>query len=51
MRWLHSPSPRRALLWRGAGILLVLGVLLAVFSLYTQPDFFFTVANQVWACF
>lgn len=51
MRWLHSPSPRRALLWRGAGIVLALGVLLAVFSLYTQPDFFFTVANQVWACF
>lgn len=48
---MHSPGPRRALLWRGAGIAGALLALLAVFSLYTQPDFFFTVANQVWACF
>ena len=26
-------------------------VLLGVFSLYTQPDFLVTLANQVWACF
>jgi len=24
---------------------------LAVFALYTRPDFLFTLANQVWACF
>ena len=27
------------------------GVLLAVFALYTRPDFLVTLANQVWACF
>ncbi len=27
------------------------GVLLAVFTLYTRPEFLFTLANQVWACF
>jgi hypothetical protein len=26
-------------------------VLLAVFSLYTRPDFLVTLANQIWACF
>jgi hypothetical protein len=26
-------------------------VLLAVFALYTRPDFLVTLANQVWACF
>ncbi|HEY5579628.1 MAG TPA: hypothetical protein VIK56_00485 [Rhodoferax sp.] len=26
-------------------------VLLAVFALYTRPDFLLTLANQVWACF
>ena len=25
--------------------------LLAVFYLYTRPDFLFSIANQVWACF
>jgi hypothetical protein len=24
---------------------------LAVFALYTRPDFLFTMANQLWACF
>ena len=24
---------------------------LAVFALYTRPDFLFTLANQGWACF
>ncbi|WP_279343527.1 hypothetical protein [Variovorax terrae] len=28
-----------------------LAVLLAVFALYTRPDFLVTLANQVWACF
>lgn len=27
------------------------GVLLAVFAMYTQPDFLVTLANQVWSCF
>ena len=26
-------------------------VLLAVFSLYLQPDFLMTLGNQIWACF
>lgn len=26
-------------------------VLLAVFLLYTRPDFLLSLANQVWACF
>lgn len=30
---------------------LATGVLLAVFFLYTQPDFMVQMANQVWACF
>ncbi|MES2879418.1 MAG: hypothetical protein V4713_13470 [Pseudomonadota bacterium] len=34
------------LLYAGA-----LGVLMAVFTLYTRPDFLVTLANQVWACF
>jgi len=25
--------------------------LLAVFALYTQPDFLVVLSNQVWACF
>jgi hypothetical protein len=29
----------------------VLCVLLAVFSLYTRPDFMLTLANEVWSCF
>jgi len=28
-----------------------LAVLLAVFALYTGPDFLVTLANQVWTCF
>ena len=34
------------LLWIAA-----LGVLLAVFALYTRPLFLITLANQLWACF
>ena len=46
------PSPlllrpwQRAVLW-----LVVLAALLAVFALYTAPDFMLTLADQVWACF
>lgn len=31
--------------------LLSIGVSVAVFSLYTRPDFMFGLANQVWGCF
>jgi hypothetical protein len=37
---------RKLALWALAII-----ALLAVFALYTRPDFLFTLANQVWACF
>ncbi len=30
---------------------LALAALLGVFSLYTRPEFLFTLANQVWSCF
>jgi len=29
----------------------VVAVLLAVFALYTRPDFLITLADQVWSCF
>jgi hypothetical protein len=29
----------------------VVSVLLAVFALYTRPDFLVMLANQLWACF
>jgi len=35
--------------WFGAGF--VLALLLAVFSLYTRPEFLRTMANQLWSCF
>jgi len=36
----------KALAWALAGL-----VLLAVFTLYLQPDFLVTLADVVWACF
>jgi len=30
---------------------LAITALLAVFTLYTRPDFLLTLADQVWACF
>ena len=36
----------RLLVWA-----LAIGVLLAVFALYTRPDFMLSLANQIWACF
>ena len=36
----------KTLLW---GLVIVAS--LGVFSLYTQPDFLVTLANQVWSCF
>ena len=40
---------RRAL--TGLGFALAVLVLLAVFGLYTDPDFMRMMADQVWACF
>jgi len=37
---------RKIALWA-----LVVIASLAVFMLYTRPDFMLTLANQVWACF
>ncbi len=37
---------RKLVLWAAA-----IAASLAVFSLYTRPDFLFTMANQLWACF
>jgi type II secretory pathway component PulM len=37
---------QKLLAWGGAVI-----VLLAVFALYTRPDFLVTLSNQIWACF
>jgi len=30
---------------------IVIGVILMVFSLYTQPAFLVLLANQIWTCF
>ena len=37
---------KKLVLWTLAGT-----VLLAVFALYTRPDFLLTVADQLWSCF
>jgi hypothetical protein len=37
---------RQLLVWSVA-----LGLLLAVFALYTRADFLLTLADQLWACF
>jgi hypothetical protein len=37
---------KKLLIWSGTVI-----VLLAVFALYTRPDFLVAMANQIWACF
>jgi len=37
---------QKLLIWSGAAI-----VLLAVFAMYTRPEFLVTLANQIWACF
>ena len=42
------PLPR-ALRWLGAAAAVLL--CLAVFGLYTAPDFMVMLADQVWACF
>jgi len=46
MMHLGTAPTRRIAAWCAA-----LAVLLAVFSLYLQPEFMVTLAQQVWACF
>jgi hypothetical protein len=41
-----SPRLVKALGYAGAVL-----VLLAVFALYTRPDFLVNLSNQLWACF
>ncbi len=41
-----DPRLSKTLAYGGAVILL-----LAVFALYTRPDFLVTLSNQIWACF
>lgn len=48
---LHTATPSMPGWLRGLVWAVVLAVLLAVFALYTQPDFMLTLADQVWACF
>ena len=43
----RSPPPWRR--WALGGLAVL--VLLAVFALYTQPDFMVMLADQMWACF
>jgi len=40
------PRARQLLAWAAAT-----AVLLAVFALYTRPQFLVTLADQIWACF
>ncbi len=46
MRLSKHPRLTRLLIYAGA-----LGVLLATFAAYTQPDFLVTLADQLWSCF
>jgi hypothetical protein len=41
----------RKLLFKITLYSLALAALLAVFGLYTRPEFMLRMANQVWACF
>ena len=36
----------RSLAWTAVGL-----ILLAVFTMYLQPDFLVLLANQIWLCF
>lgn len=46
MHLLSHPWMRQALV-----VLVCLAVLLGVLSMYLQPEFLLTLANQVWGCF
>lgn len=39
------------LLYRGLSYAAAAAVLAAVFALYLEPDFMFSLAQQLWACF
>jgi hypothetical protein len=41
-------TPRRV---KFAAYSAAVAALLAVFALYTRPDFLVTLADQIWACF
>jgi hypothetical protein len=41
-----NPRLNKALTYGG-----VIAVLMAVFTLYTRPDFLVALSNQIWACF
>ena len=43
---MQHPLILKVAVWAG-----VTAALLAVFDLYTRPDFLVTLASQVWACF
>jgi hypothetical protein len=47
----RKPTPTTRQLAQLVGGVAAVLALLAVFLLYTQPDFMRTVADQVWSCF
>ena len=47
-----ADQPARTGGWaRGLSALVSVLLLMGVFSLYLQPDFLLTLADQLWACF
>jgi hypothetical protein len=50
-RYHRASEVQRHLILKAAVWVAVAAALLAVFALYTRPDFLVTLANQVWACF
>ncbi|MDO8769057.1 MAG: hypothetical protein Q7K57_10190 [Burkholderiaceae bacterium] len=42
----RHPLVVRSLAWTAVGL-----ILLAVFTMYLQPDFLVLLANQIWLCF
>ena len=51
-RWFGARVAGRGALGVGPRLAGAAGlVLLAVFMLYTRPDFLLTLANELWACF
>ncbi|MDY0106441.1 MAG: hypothetical protein RBS27_07210 [Giesbergeria sp.] len=49
MSALHPPKQRPWRRWLATSLALL--VLMAVFLLYSQPEFMLMLADQVWACF
>ena len=47
----HTAAPPHRPWRRWLAAALALAALLAVFLLYTQPDFMLMLADQVWGCF